>query len=149
MATTTVIENCTETCPRCGHVANVLDGTYVYENGSQKLLSGPQFTLDILKKLKSLTERAQKENYTKEKFINEAKEISPLLASIEKYIPSEKVSAFFAFLLALIIWLTSGKEKSEPVIQNFDYSSHNTVVGDTSKKKGSNYTQPKKKRKRR
>jgi hypothetical protein len=113
------ISNVFESCPQCGNIANVLDGTFDFDaNGNATLVSGPPLTRNIVNAIRNLVEIAKKENFTKEKFIEEANNISPEAGDyLAKFVPKSfsDIMAFFMFILAILAYLESRQPKHEAV----------------------------------
>ena len=124
------LEGNTETCPRCGSRANVLDGTFDFNaQGIAKLISGPAFTQDVYKQFVSLVERARNEELNKEEFVREAQAISPLLASsIRRYLPNDSASfiALLAFLWGIFTFYSDKKDDKQTttIINNYNQNIH-------------------------
>lgn len=117
-----VIENNRVTCPKCHSVAKLLDGKFNFdEDGLATLLSGPQITFEILTQLKLLAEKAIKEEYSAETFIEKAKSISPIFEFLNSFIPEDKKefkNYFYTFLTGLILFLLSKVNDSEQNVTN-------------------------------
>ena len=64
-------------CPRCGSVARVADGTYSSVRETLELISGPKSSRDTFEALRKLAERSRSENLTAKEIIREMSGISP------------------------------------------------------------------------
>jgi hypothetical protein len=89
-------------CPRCGSIGKIMDGTYRFDSdGIMRVLSGPQFTTEVLVKLQHVAEVAQTESYTPNKFITEVSlGLSDTLLNL--FVPQD-AGDFYSFLQFLII----------------------------------------------
>jgi hypothetical protein len=146
------IRNSFTNCPNCNNVASLLDGTYdLSEEGIIKITSAPQFTIDVINQFKQLTQKAIRENYSREQFQNEAEKISKESGLVAKYLTRDNVRDFFlilSFLLALLEFYSNKKETPSNNIYNLNVSVGNNKSTPPNAGKGSNYTHPKKKRKK-
>ena len=128
-STNVVIENNRVTCPKCCSVAKLLDGTFNFDkDGLATMLSDPQITFEILTQLKLLAEKAIREEYSAETFIEKAKSISPIFEFLNSFIPEDKKefrNYFYTFLTGLILFLLSKANDSEQNITNNIYNTYN------------------------
>ena len=53
---------CSESCPRCGSDAMILDGTYNFYNDVVEVVRGTKFTRDSVERLKTLTSQSLANN---------------------------------------------------------------------------------------
>lgn len=75
------------TCPRCGFPASMVDGTFNAVGDTLELISGPPLTLEILDKLRDISERVRSRQVAPEDAIQEAKAIHPEIGSLfERFI---------------------------------------------------------------
>jgi|GEM_PF-6820434 len=103
-------------CTKCGEWSKVLEGVYDFsQQGVFKLISGTPFTIDILNKLKSLAEKAIKEDSTPEKFVKEATNSNAILSFLEYCIPKNKkeFKNYLAWLLTILIPIIYDKCKND------------------------------------
>ena len=121
-STNVTISDVGEPCPNCGYTASLLDGTFDFdENGNAVLVSGPPLTSTIVKALKDLVLKAKQENFTPQKFIEEANSISPEAGSnLAKLVPNSfaDIIAFFVLILSVLTYIENKQTKPE-VINNF------------------------------
>lgn len=80
-AVVTMSDNVTS-CPRCGHDAKIVDGSFDILNGTLQLISGPDITRDILASFRDLADRAQKNEISPEQAVVAATELNPILGDI-------------------------------------------------------------------
>jgi hypothetical protein len=123
-ATATITNNSVQ-CPYCGSLGKTLDGTYNFDkDGFATLLEGPEFTTDVLAKLRKVAEDARANKYSPQQFIEEAEKISPAVAGLflspefQAYwsMINTGLQTFFTFLgvlIATLSYLESKKEKNE------------------------------------
>ena len=106
-------------CSKCGAMIPV-KGTFSWDDdGIIRLLSQDDITPDILRKLKDLSEKAQKEKYSADQFVEEAKEISPLLNFFDKYVKPKNAAEFHTFLswfMAIIFSLIMKTEEKPSTV---------------------------------
>lgn len=69
-------------CPKCGGTANILDGTFEKTRDALRLLSGPQFTKDVLRAFGSLIEQATRKEITTEELQKQATEADAALGAV-------------------------------------------------------------------
>lgn len=143
----------TETCPNCGEQANILSGHYtINERGLTTLFSGPQFTHKMLRELKELSEIAYQQNFTPEQFTKSAYNINPVIGFLVKWLVPKDQVAFFALLAILIPSLITVYSKDEkPAVYNTTINiptPKKDKVVTQKEKRNSNYTPPRKKKKR-
>lgn len=70
-------------CPKCGGIGIVPDGTYDFIEDTIHILSGPETTLDSLRRLKSILEKAKEED----------REPQEVAATIKREIPEQSLIA--------------------------------------------------------
>ncbi len=73
-----------ETCIYCGGLAYAVDGVFDGTDGLIKLVSGPQFTKDILEAFASLIEQAKAGKITETELATRAESLSPELGAAVK-----------------------------------------------------------------
>jgi hypothetical protein len=161
------------TCPRCGGVAKMTQGTYSFdENGVVSLLSGPEVTPDILERLKVLALASFAKPEDAANFKEQANAIVPTLGDrFEKYMGEKKNTMDFLKLLLTILstmlggmaYMRGKPAPAAPTIINnntYNYSVINPILarqaedlrrlqGRPAAPHGSNSTPPKKKKPRR
>lgn len=93
-----------ETCINCGQMADILDGMFNAVGDVLELISGPQFTRDILQALAELLEKAKQNQITVDELERAATEIDPELGAAVAAIKKTKslqVGVFILLLFAL------------------------------------------------
>lgn len=66
---------CGMRCPRCGGGASILDGTFERTSSALRLLSGPQFTKEVLRAFGALIEQAERKEISTEDLQKQASEL--------------------------------------------------------------------------
>lgn len=105
--------------PDCRAVFTFLNGTYDFdEHGIATLLSGPEFTPDILIQLQELALATQRENLSAEQFKEKAEAISPIVGKLTRYINFNQPGIFLTWLNALltVITLVIALKMQSPII---------------------------------
>ena len=95
-------ENCGVSCPQCGGMANVADGTYSSVGEHLKLIAGPLSTRQIINQLNPIAKKAQAQSLTTEEVLAEIADISPDLAKKLKSIGPWPVVGILIFLFWLV-----------------------------------------------
>jgi hypothetical protein len=91
-------------CPNCGLMAQFIDGTFdVSQSDVLTMLSGPQFSADVLRAFSGLVERAARNEITERELQDEVKQLDPDLAAI---ISAKNVGGI-ATLLLLVLFMRS------------------------------------------
>ena len=97
-------------CPYCKFPGGQsLNGTFSFDaEGAATLISGPEFTQEVLRQLEIFAIQAEKEKYSPEKVKTEIKKIHPNLSD---FIPQTfgDVMAFLAFLVSVLTYLNESK----------------------------------------
>lgn len=96
------IKGCTESCPRCGSQANLLDGTYSVLVGVLTAICAPEFTLRKLRQFSSLIARASRNEIDPNDLEAQATAVDPKLGEIVKQIKTANPSAWVVTLLILM-----------------------------------------------
>jgi hypothetical protein len=105
-STNVTISNSSTTCPKCRSRAKYLDGTFNFDsNGIISVLSAPQFTIDILNRIKSIVEDVQNRKISPEDFHKEVDALPPVIRSVLKLIIPKEPSGFWAMIGTLLIVL--------------------------------------------
>jgi len=98
-STNVTLSNNSTTCPKCGSRAKYLDGTFNFDsNGIISVLSAPQFTIDILNRIKSIVEDVQNRKITPEAFHKEVDALPPVIRSVLKLVIPKEPSGFWAMI---------------------------------------------------
>ena len=90
---------CATSCPNCGGLADVLDGTYNFIGDTVELLSGPESTIEALKKLAQVVKTSVEAGEPPEKTMEKAIEAFPPLRKLKTL----GVNAFKALTVVLAI----------------------------------------------
>lgn len=134
---TIVFENCGESCPQCGSVANIIDGEYQFYNGIINTVKGGKFAKDAVEKLKKLTGQALISNDPKN---SEAfKEIidiikannEPIGNSIEMFLKSSN-GAKATVILLMVIWYAISQVNNfvTPITERAGEEAANYIFGE-------------------
>lgn len=89
------------TCPNCGRMANLVDGTFNERGQGLELVSGPPLTRVVLDQLNELARRAKADQVTPEKIIEEAEAVAPEVARVLRRVPLSNVISIFLALVAI------------------------------------------------
>jgi hypothetical protein len=103
----TTFVNCTASpCPRCGGTGHIPDGIYNFIGNTIELLSGPQRTIDELKILAELLNKARRDKYSPQKLNEEIEKELPQFSSLlQKFLPKTKAE-FYAFIGLILTAIT-------------------------------------------
>jgi hypothetical protein len=71
-----------ETCVNCGKLANIADGVFDATNSVLTLISGPQFTADLMKAFSVLVEQVARKEITEDQFEEKAAALDPKLGEV-------------------------------------------------------------------
>ena len=105
-ASNVTLSNNTTRCRNCGAKAQYLDGTFNFDsNGIMTVLSAPQFTKDILNRIKTLVEDVQNERITPEEFHEEVDSLPPVIKSVVELVIPKEPNGFWAMIGAVLIVL--------------------------------------------
>ena len=74
-------ENCAVSCPKCGGIARVGDGTYTSIGEAISLLAGPSSTKSLIDELSRIAHHARKKKLTAQEVLAEIADVSPDLAA--------------------------------------------------------------------
>ena len=95
-------------CPKCNSKAQFLEGTFNFdENGIASVLSAPQFTFEILAKIRSLLEKVQEQQITPEEFHKSVDTLPLLIKRIINLIIPKESSGFWAMVGVLYMVINS------------------------------------------
>ena len=119
-STNVSISNCTAgPCPKCGGLGHIPDGVYNFIGDSIELLSGPQRSLNELKKLAYILETAKKRETNPQALKNEIKRSVPELSSISDLLPKTR-SEFYNFIInRLCCWVVVNYLALENSFRNY------------------------------
>ncbi|UUP19520.1 hypothetical protein [Nitratireductor thuwali] len=92
------------TCPNCGKMANLVDGTFNERAGRLELVSGPPITRDILSHLQHLVAAAEAGEITKEELATRAAELHEGVGSAIAYLVSRYPKTLL-FVVSLVMML--------------------------------------------
>ncbi|WP_163270462.1 hypothetical protein [Chelativorans alearense] len=101
------------TCPNCGQMAFLVDGTFSERGRGLELVSGPPLTRMILDQLQEIARKAQAQEITPEEVIQQAETIDPQLGKILKNVPLASVISIFIALVALYLSYEGNRSSSE------------------------------------
>src|SRR5687768_3149228 len=93
-----VFLNNKETCPFCGALADIQEGTFDMVNGVLRMVRDAKVTREMCSRLEGFAIKAYKEKMPAENLIREIKEINPFLGQ-----QFPKMSAFTLITLILLI----------------------------------------------
>lgn len=94
-------ENCSVSCPQCGGIARVGDGTYNAVGDALSLMAGPPSTKTLLDELMRIADEARKNNLTAMEVLAEIADVSPDLATKLRGIGSWPTIG----LILLLFWI--------------------------------------------
>ena len=114
---------CSESCPKCGSDATILDGTYNFYNDVVEVVKGTKFTRDSVERLKTLTSQSLASNDPKNaSTTGEILDIltalnEPLGNSAKMYIKSSNsTKAVIGFLMLLWFAISQVNTFIEPTV---------------------------------
>jgi hypothetical protein len=70
------------TCPRCGRLANLVDGTFNAKDKKLELVSGPPLTRAVIGKLEEIARQAKAHEITAEEAVKQIAEVDPVLGRL-------------------------------------------------------------------
>jgi RNase P subunit RPR2 len=112
----TTFVNCTAgPCPKCGGIGHIPDGVYNLVGSAIEFLSGPQRTIDELKRLSELLNIAKEKQFTPEKINEELeKELPQFLSLLKDILPKTKTElySFIGLILTAITILINSSNLS-------------------------------------
>ncbi|MBS1028317.1 hypothetical protein [Gluconobacter albidus] len=93
-----------ETCPKCGHMADILDGQYDAIGDRLYLVRGPQESADVLKRLQALEEKqkADPASLTVDDVVDALGDVSPEVKQAAKDFGTKNGASS---LLTFFVWL--------------------------------------------
>lgn len=106
MSIDATLDGCSETCPRCGKMADVLDGTYDFVGNAITIRKASPRTVEILTALQEAA-RAAQAGKSKDEVLAPLKKQSPELAKAGETVVAKRGMAILA--AALIVCLQSCK----------------------------------------
>ncbi|WP_088033548.1 SEC-C metal-binding domain-containing protein [Evansella clarkii] len=92
-------------CPNCNGMGSVLDGTFRLASGALEVLTAPQRTVEELKRLSQVLNKAKEQRITPEEFKSEVENELPQFSGLLDYLPknrSERINAFYFFISTLL-----------------------------------------------
>jgi len=93
-------------CPNCGGTGHIPDGIYNFIGDTIEFLSGPQRTVDELKILAEILNKAKRDKYSPQKLNEEIeKELPQFLSILKKILPKTKAE-FYAFIGLILAAIT-------------------------------------------
>ena len=104
-------------CPKCGAMAQILDGTYDFVDNAIHLLAGPATTAATLRQIAALLEAARTRGDTREELRSTLATHGDAIGSLGDLLPSGRAElyAFVAMVLALIQLLLQAAQPSGSV----------------------------------
>lgn len=103
----TTFVNCTAgPCPKCGGTGHIPDGVYNLVGSAIEFLSGPQRTIDELKKLYILLKLAKEKQYAPEKINEELEKELPQFVSLLKDILPKTKTELYSFIGLILTAIT-------------------------------------------
>lgn len=90
-----------ETCPNCGEMASIVDGVFEVSGNILKLVSGPQFTRELLSQFARSLEQARRREIEPEELERKAAELNGELGQVVKQMPASGVRLMPLLLIML------------------------------------------------
>jgi hypothetical protein len=94
-------QDCSVSCPKCGSLAQIGDGTYNSVGGALALIAGPSSTAKLLKQLSRIASEAHTNKLTAQEVLAEIADVSPDLANKLRGIGSWPTVG----LILLLFWI--------------------------------------------
>ncbi|MFC3642504.1 hypothetical protein [Aquibium oceanicum] len=104
-ASNVVLSGNVMTCPRCHRPAKLAEGTFNVRGGNIELVSGPPLTVEILRRLQDIAERAHAKKITPDAAIREAKELDTILGNLLERFLALGLPALAAFIGLIGVYL--------------------------------------------
>ncbi len=101
------------TCPKCGKLARLVDGTFNERGFGLELVAGPPLTRAILDKLQELARKAESQEISPEEIIEQSETIDPKLAGALRSVPLASVASILIALVALYLSYEGNRSSSE------------------------------------
>lgn len=114
-------------CPNCGGIGRIPDGTYNVFGDVLELLSGPSQTVEDLKRLSEILERARAQQALPEEVLAEIEDNDPKLKTISDLFPKTRNEFYMVvgLVIAAIALMTgSGSKKSHTEIMYNNVINH-------------------------
>lgn len=92
-------------CPRCGGLAQVLDGTYSLQDGLMELVSGPQSTVELFRTLEAVIQQSRAKGDSPEQTAAKVAEAAPWLGALRQKLPTFANATAFVSMVAGIAQL--------------------------------------------
>lgn len=128
-STNVTLSNNSTTCPKCGSRAKYLDGTFNFDsNGVATVLSAPHFTVDILKIVKDLIEKAQNGEITPEEFHKEINKLPSLVSNILELVVPKEPSGFWAMIGVMILVINTLLGPKEGQVPKIEYGGNKPKI---------------------
>lgn len=117
-------------CPNCGGMGMIPDGTYEFLNKSIKLLTGSDFSKEVLKKLEKILREAREKSLSIEILEERIEKEIPQAKGFLKWLPNNK-SEYYGFIGLLIglvgIIFTMSNSGSKYIFQNNEVIINNVI----------------------
>ena len=91
-------------CPVCGEMGEIPDGVFTVTEDTIELISGPERTVEQLRRLAEVLRKAQGEGSDKEEIQREVSKIDPELSKLVDWLP-ESEAARYAMMTVLISFI--------------------------------------------
>jgi hypothetical protein len=101
------------TCPNCGRMANLVDGTFNERGHGLELVSGPPLTRAILEQLQEIARKARTSEITPEAALKQIEAIDPSLGGLLRRVPYVQLLSVMLSLIALYIAFEGNRSSSE------------------------------------
>jgi hypothetical protein len=100
-------------CPVCNGYGKIPDGEYQLGESIATFIKGPQESIEVLNKVKSILEsfKIQEAPFSKEEIIEEVEKISPRIALFFKNAPTSSVLYWITFIMAFISFVIDINDK--------------------------------------
>jgi glutaredoxin len=151
-------ENSGVSCPHCGRMARILDGTYSYRAEVVKLLSGPKITVERLRELERILRDANKNKSTSEEIAQTIKKELPELSLFADWLKQHSPTIVIGLLTIVVQLYTHFDNKqtalktaatAQPPPQVINQTTNNTTVNNVKNVSAPNsYRRPKQFRKK-
>ncbi|MER8373357.1 hypothetical protein [Mesorhizobium sp. M1406] len=102
-----VLEGNTESCPRCGRMASIIEGKFDVVDGVLQMLKGSQLSTAMLKQFVSVLKQAQRDEISTDDLIARTQEINPDLGKAIAPLRGRKKSAIAVTVMIIIAALQS------------------------------------------
>jgi hypothetical protein len=117
------VTGCTSTCPVCGAEGHLPDGVFDFVEDSIRIISAPERTIDDLKRLTAIVERARLVGATSEAVSRDIREQVPEFGGLADILPKTPTEFYAALtllvtLMMLLVQVVSGTSPKRDVTVN-------------------------------